>query len=408
MPLTDTACRNARPADKAFKLSDEKALFMLVHPNGGRYWRMGYRFAGKQKTLALGTYPEVSLKVARERRDDARKLLASGVDPSEQKKSDRLAVEVAASNSFRAVSEAWLASQKPAWTPDYHKRVTRQLEANVWPWLGTKPVASLKASEVLECLRRIEGRDAKDMAGRVRETISRAMRFAVASGLAETDPAAALRGALTVHVTKHMASVTDPSRVAELLKMFDAFTGTHAVRTALLLAPMLFCRPGELRQMQWSELDLENGLWELPAARMKTRKAHIVPLSTQAIALLKDIQPLTGHLEHVFPNARDPKRPMSDAAVNAALRRLGIDTQEELTGHGFRAMARTILRERLRYDSEVIECQLAHTKSGALKGAYDRSTFLEERIAMMQSWSDYLQGLKTGNIIQLESLRGVA
>lgn len=398
MSLTDTAVKNAKPEAKPYKKADEKGLYLLVNPNGAKYWRLKYRWNGKEKVLALGVYPEVSLKDARFGRDDARKLLTDGIDPGADRKAVKANRILSAANSFRAVSEEWLEKQKPKWSSSYFDKIKARLDKNVWPWMGDTPVSEIKAAATLAVLRRVESRGAHDMAGRVRETISNVMRYAVATGRAEFDPIPSLKGALTAHVTKHMASVTDPAQVGGILRMFDGFTGTHAVKTALNLAPLVFARPGELRQMQWSELrlDVKNPLWELDRGRMKMREEHIVPLSTQAVALIESMRPYSGHLEHVFPGARDPKRPMSDAAINAAMRRLGIDTQDELTGHGFRAMARTILRERLRFDPEWIEAQLSHKKSGALGAAYDRTLFLEERIVMMQAWSDYLDDLKAG------------
>lgn len=406
MTIKDTAARNAKPREKQCKLTDEKGLFLLVHPNGSKYWRMKYRIGGKEKTLSIGVYPEISIKDARTARDEARKMIAEGIDPSAEKKANKAARVEAVANSFKAVSIEWLDRQKPKWTEKHHGRVQARLENNVWPWLGAMPVSDIKASHILSVLRRVEERGANYMAGRVRETVGNVMCYAVATGRAEIDPTPSLRGALTVHVTKHMASVTDPAKVGEILRAFDAFTGTLAVRTALLLAPLVFSRPGELRQMRWVDLDLEAGLWELDRGNMKMRRDHIVPLSTQAISLIKEMHPFSGHLEYVFPGARDPKRPMSDAAINAALRRIGIDTQNELTGHGFRAMARTILRERLRFDAEVIECQLSHAKAGALGGAYDRTQFLDERIAMMQAWANYLDDLKAGGkVIRLPAAK---
>lgn len=396
MALSELRIKAAKPMEKRYKLTDEKGMYLQVQPTGGKLWRMNYRFDGKRKTLAIGVYPDVTLAAARAKRDEARRQLTNGVDPSSFKQAAKKARLKSVADSFKAVSLEWLQTQKPKWSPDYYKRITARLENNVWPWMGNTPVADVRAAGILEVLRRIEKRQAFYMAGRVKETVGNVMCFAVATGRAEIDPTPSLRGALTVHVEKHMASVTDPKRVGELLRMFDAFAGTHTVRSALLLAPYVFARPGELRQMRWADLDLDCGLWELDRGSMKMRREHIVPLSKQAVDLIRDMEPLNGHLEYVFAGARDPKRPMSDAAVNAAMRRLGIDTQEELTGHGFRAMARTILRERLRYEADVIECQLSHTKKGDLGDAYDRTQFMAERIEMMQAWADYLDALKSG------------
>ena len=397
MALSELKIKAAKPMDKPYKLADEKGMYLQVQPTGGKLWRMNYRFDGKRKTLAIGIYPDVTLAAARAKRDEARRQLTNGVDPSSYKREAKKARLKSVANSFKAVSLEWLQTQRQIWSPDHYNRIMARLDNNVWPWMGNTPVADVRAAGILDVLRRIEKRQAFYMAGRVRETIGKVMCFAVATGRAEIDPTPSLRGALTVHVEKHMASVTDPTRVGELLRMFDAFSGTHTVRSALLLAPYVFARPGELRKMRWADLDLDGGLWELDRGSMKMRRDHIVPLSKQAVELIRDMEPLNGHLEYVFAGARDPKRPMSDAAVNAAMRRLGIDTQEELTGHGFRAMARTILRERLKYEAEVIECQLSHAKKGDLGDAYDRTQFLDERVSMMQAWADYLDKIKAAH-----------
>lgn len=396
MALTDTTARNAKAADKQFKLADEKGLFLLVTPAGGKYWRMKYRYAAKEKTLALGVYPEVSLKDARLARDDARKLLSNGVDPGALKKAEKASRIAAAGNSFKAVSLEWLVKQTPRWSERHHERIKRRLEQYAYNDLGSLPVSEVKAPTVLAVLRKLETRRTLHTAAKVRQAIGQVMRYAVATGRAEYDPTASLKGTIETYAVKHMPSVTDPKKVGALLRMFDAFDGTHTVHSALRLAPLLFARPGELRQMRWADLDMDASLWLLDRGSMKMRRDHVVPLSTQAKAIIEGMRPFSGHLEYVFPNARDPKRPMSDAAVNAGMRRLGIDTQEELTGHGFRAMARTILRERLKFDAEIIECQLSHVKQGSLGGAYDRTQFLDDRIQMMQDWANYLDDLKAG------------
>lgn len=396
MPLSDTAIRAAKPASKAFKLSDEKGLYLFITPAGGKLWRYNYRFGGIRKTLAIGQYPEVTLKDARARLDDARKLLANEIDPGVVKKAQKAAKHERAANSFEIVARRWHEKNMAHWTPAYAKRNLQLLERDVFAWIGGEPIADLEAPKFLEVARRIEKRGAIETAHRALQACSQIMRFAVAEGLASRDPVGDLRGALKTAPVKHMASVTDPVRVAEILRMFDAFQGTFPVQCALKLAPMVFTGPGELRQAQWADIDLEAGLWSIPAEKMKMRQAHIVPLSCQAVEILRELHPLTGHLEHAFPGARDPKRSMSEAAINAAMRRLGIDTQEELTGHGFRAMARTILHEVLGYPPEVIEQQLAHKAAGPLGEAYARAKFLDQRVEMMQMWSDYLEKLKAG------------
>ena len=396
MPLTPLEIKGAKPKEKPYRLFDGGGLYVEVTPAGGKLWRMKYLIDGKERRLSFGAFPAVGLADARQRRDEAKKLLASGVDPGEVRKAQKATRHVELANTFKAVSLEWLEKQKPKWSEKHHQRIVARLDNNVWPWIGEKPVSDIEPVTVLDVLRKIEERNAHYMAGRVKESISRVMNYATATGRAKGDPTVALSDVLTAHVEKHMASVTDPKRVGEILRAFDAFTGTHTVRSALLLAPLVFARPGELRKMRWADLDLDGGLWELDRGSMKMREPHIVPLSTQAVEIIKGMQPVSEHLEYVFRGGRDPKRPMSDAAINAALRRLGIDTQEELTGHGFRAMARTILRERLGFDSEWIEAQLSHKKQGALGSAYDRTIFLEQRKGMMQAWADYLDKLKAG------------
>lgn len=393
MPLSDAAIRSAKPTDKPYKLPDEKGLFLLVHPNGSRYWRHKYRFNGKEKVLAHGVYPEVGLKEARQARDDARKLLAQGIDPGEQRKAMKHARQDLAANSFEVIAREWFAKHRPTWAPNHASKILGRLENDVFPWIGSKPISTITPPQVLEVLRRVEARGVLHTAHRIKGVIGQVMRYAVATGRAERDPTADLKGALPPARGTHFPSITDPAKVAELLRAFDAFTGTHTVRAALLLAPLLFVRPGELRSAKWEQFDLEQGEWKYFVTKTKTE--HVVPLSTQALAILRDLYPLTGSREYVFPG-RDPKKPMSDAAINAALKRMGFDTQTEITGHGFRAMARTLLAEELHQRPEVIEHQLAHKVPDALGNAYNRTKFLRERTTMMQMWADYLDKLKAG------------
>ena len=394
MALTDRTIRAAKPTEKQYKLSDAGGLFLLVTPAGGKLFRFKYRFGGKEKMLAIGIYPDIGLAEARERHAEARKLLARGVDPSAEKKQKKIEGKEQAINSFKAVALEWFTKQRAGWTEKHAEKILARFENDIFNQLGGVPVSEVDAPRVLKVLRKIEDRQAFYFAGRVRQTIGQVMRYAVATGKTKYDPVPALRDALTVHVEKHMAAVTDPKRVGELLNKFDRFTGTHTVGTALQLAPLIFGRMGELRKMKWSDLKLDEGLWSIPSMSMKMRQPHLVPLSIQAVSLIKGMEPISGHLEYVFPSKRDPLRPMSENAINVAMRRLGIDTQAELTGHGFRAMARTILRERLGYDSEWIEAQLSHRKKGSLGSAYDRTIFLEQRVGMMQAWADYLDTLK--------------
>jgi integrase len=401
MALSDTAIRTAKPTDKPYKLTDEKGLFLLVTANGSKYWRLKYRFNGKEKLLSFGTYPDIGLKDARERRETARKLLANGIDPGENKKVQKAAKLERAENSFEVIAREWFAKYRDTWAPSHSEKIITRLANDVFPWIGGKPVAEITAPVVLEVLRRIEKRGTLDTAHRAKGNISQVMRYAIATGKAERDPCPDLRGALPPARESNFASITDPVKVAELLRAMDAFSGTFVVKSALLLSPMLFVRPGELRRAEWKDFDLDKAEWCYFVSKTKTE--HVVPLAAQAVAILKELHALTGHGRYVFPG-RDPQKAMSEAAVNAALRRMGYDTKTEITGHGFRAMARTILHEVLHQRPEVIEHQLAHAVPDALGTAYNRTLFLKDRTAMMQLWADYLHKLKAGaEVIQLHT-----
>lgn len=393
MPLSDTAIRNAKPSTKPVRMFDGGGLYLEISPAGGRLWRLKYRYEGKEKRLACGTYPETSLKEARERRDEARKQLAQGIDPGEHRKAQKAARQDRAGNSFEVIAREWFAKNRDTWAPSHAEKIIARLENDVFPWLGGKAIAEITAPQVLEVLRRIEKRGTLDTAHRAKGNISQVMRYAIATGRAERDPCPDLRGALPPARESNFASITEPAKVAELLRAIDAFQGTHVVRAALLLSPLLFVRPGELRRAEWEGFDLEKGEWRYFVTKTKTE--HTVPLAKQAIAILQELQALSGHGRYVFPG-RDPQKAMSEAAVNAALRRMGYDTKTEITGHGFRAMARTILAEELHQKPEIIEHQLAHKVPDALGTAYNRTKFLKERQAMMQLWADYLDKLKAG------------
>lgn len=396
MPLTDVAVRTAKPADKPFKLTDEKGLFLLISPNGSKYWRMKYRFGGKEKTLSFGVYPDVGLKDARAKRDEARKMLADGVDPGENRKARKATRIEHAANSFEVVAREWMEGQKSRVTPGQHEKTLARLQNDVFPWLGAKPIAEITAPEVLSVLRRIDERGARYTAHRCRGQISQVMRYAIATGRAERDLCPDLKGAIPSVRGGNFASITEPAKVAELLRAIDGFKGTFVVKCALEIAPSVFVRPGELRKAEWEKFDLDKAEWRYLVTKTKTE--HLVPLATQVVAILKELQALTGHGRYVFPG-RDPQKPMSEAAVNAALRRMGYDTKTEITGHGFRAMARTILHEELHVKPEVIEHQLAHSVPDALGTAYNRTKFLKERKTMMQLWADYLEKLKAGAVV---------
>ena len=394
MPLSDPACKKAQPGEKPVKLSDGGGLFLLVTPAGGKLWRLAYRFGGKQKTLSLGQYPDVSLARARERREEARKRLADGIDPGELKKATKTQQRVRAANSFEAIAREWYAKKAPGWAESHSSKILRRLERDVFPWIGGKPIAELTAPDVLAVVRRIESRGVGETAHRALQNCGQVFRYAVATGRAVRDPTADLKGALPPTRPQHFAAILEPLAVGGLLRALDGFKGSLPVACALKLAPLLFVRPGELRRARWADFALDAGEWRYIVSKTKTD--HLVPLAPQAVAILRDLEPLTGHREYVFPGGRDPKRPMSDAAINAALRRMGYDTKTEITGHGFRAMARTILHEVLGFAPEVIEHQLAHSVPDALGTAYNRTKFLAERRRMMAAWADYLDRLKAG------------
>nr|WP_284508095.1 integrase arm-type DNA-binding domain-containing protein [Caballeronia sp. AZ1_KS37] len=389
--LTDVAIRNARSREKAYRLTDGAGMYLEVTPSGGKHWRLKYRFSGKEKRLALGSYPLVSLKDARRRRDDARRLLANGIDPGAERRIQKAAAVARSANSFEVVAREWFARQAPTWAKSHGDKVIARLENDVFPWLGGRPIADIAAPDVLAVLRRVEKRGAVDTAHRVHQNCGQVFRYAIATGRASRDVSADLRGALAPAQHTHFAAITNPQQVAELLRALDGFQGTFVVQCALRLGPLLFVRPGELRTAQWRDFDLERAEWRYNVSKTKTD--HLVPLSAQAVSILSDLRALTGHRQFVFPG-RDPCKPMSGAAVNAALRRLGYDTRTEITGHGFRAMARTILHEQLRFPCEVIEHQLAHRVADNLGTAYNRTKFIDDRVRMMQVWADYLDELK--------------
>lgn len=393
MPLTDTAVRNAKPETKPRKLADEKGLFLLVHSNGSKYWRLKYRFGGREKLLALGVYPDVSLADARQRRDDARKLLANGVDPGETKKAVKAAGAEKAANSFEVIAREWYAKNAASWTESHGARIIRRLERDIFPWIGSKAIADLTAPELLATARRIESRGALETAHRALQNCGQVLRYAVATGRASRDISADLRGALPPARETHLAAVTEPAKVAPMLRAFDSYTGSFVTKCALRLAPLVFVRPGELRQAAWSDIDLDAGEWRYTVT--KTQTPHLVPLSRQAVEILRELHALTGSGRYVFPGARTNGRPMSDNAILAAMRRMNIG-KDEMSGHGFRAMARTILDEVLGVRPDFIEHQLAHAVRDPNGRAYNRTAHLDERRKMMQLWADYLDKLKAG------------
>jgi integrase len=396
--LTDTAIRKAKPADKPLRLFDGGGLYLEVSPAGGKLWRLKYRFGGKEKRLALGAYPHISLADARDRRGDARKLLANGIDPGQMKKAakvEKIAAVTAAADTFEAVALSWLARQEGA---EITLRKSRWiLETFLFPELGSTPIAEVTPRLLLEALRKVEASGRLETAKRARTKAGQVFRWAILEGKVEADPTASLRGALKAPKNKHHAAITDPIRIGELLRAIEGFSGQPVTLAALKLAPLVFVRPGELRQAEWAEFDLGGAMWRIPGERMKMKAAHIVPLSTQAVAILSELQPLTGDGRYVFPGLRTVNRPMSENTVNAALRRLGYGT-DEMTGHGFRSMAASRLNE-MGWNADAIERQLAHAESNKVRAAYTHAAqYLDERKRMMQAWADYLDALRAGAI----------
>lgn len=393
MALTNTTIQNAKSAEKPYKIYDTDGLFMQVTPAGGKWWRFKYRFEGKEKLLSLGTYPEVSLKQARDKRDDARKLLANEkTDPSNERQKNKAEKILSSENSFELVAREWWSAHMKNKAETHKDKVIRRFELYLFPWIGNAPIANITAPQLLQVVKRIENLNKLETAHRALQTAGQVFRYAVQTGRAIRDITYDLKGALPATTTKHMAAFTDPKDIAELLRAIDGFNGTVTVQCALKLSPLVFARPSELRQAKWSDIDLGAGEWRYVVSKTKTD--HLVPLPRQAVEILKVMQPLSGHREYVFPGGHSPLRPMSEAAVNAALKRMGYDTQTQITGHGFRAMARTILHERLNVDPHIIEHQLAHTVPDNLGSAYNRTRFIEQRKAMMQQWADYLDGIK--------------
>jgi integrase len=401
--LTAIGVRNAAPREKPYRLAAGGGMYLEVMPTGAKYWRWKYRHAGKEKRVALGVYPEVSLEDARRRREEQRSLLRDGVDPMVKRRARKLSSQIAADNSFESIAREWLETKSAEWVDEHTDKVRNWLEQHVFPWIGPSPAADIEAPEVLAALRKLVARGTLDTAGRVRQSISAVFRYAIATGRAKRDPAADLRGALPRAETRNFATITEPERIGELLRAIDGFQGTVVVSAALKLAPLVFVRPGELRGAVWSEINLDAAEWRIPARRRKLRKfakanprtpPHIVPLSVQAIAVLRDLHKLTGTGDLVFPGVRVRNRPMSDNTVNAALRRIGYTT-EDMTGHGFRHMASTRLNE-LGWSPDAIERQLSHRDQNEIRGTYNLAQYLDERRKMMQAWSDYLDGLRTG------------
>ena len=393
MPLTATKAKNAKAKNKDYKLSDEKGMFLLVRTNGRKYWRLKYRFGGKYKTLAIGVFPEVSLKEARDKRDDARKLLDQGVDPSAHKKLQKQVQNENIKNSFEVVGREWH-SVKLSDKGEHHRKLQlRLLEKELLPQIGNRPVSEITAPELLSVLRKIENRGTVDTAHRVKSCAGMVFKFAIATGRAERNPANDLSGALRPRTVQHFAAITDPVNVGRLMVAIDGYEGTNVVKGALKLSALTFLRPGELRHLEWKEIDFDNKVIEIPAEKMKMKQSHIVPVSRQGIQCLQNLIPVSGDGRYVFPNARGASKPLSDNGVRCALRTMGYDNNT-MTPHGFRAMARTILDEVLGFRIEWIEQQLAHEVKDANGRAYNRTKHLKQRTEMMQVWANYLDELK--------------
>lgn len=409
MALTDPKIKQAKPKEKDYKLSDSKGLYLLVAKTGAKYWRLKYRFLKKEKVLALGVYPTVTLKQARKACENAKEQLDQGIDPAQARKAKKAELTEAQSNNLETIAREWHLQQTKKWSQGYSDKVLRSVERDLLPYLGTLPLDDISPPQLLKVLRRIESRGAIESAHRLKQTVGQVFRFAVATGRAQRDITPDLKGALATHKKRHFPAITEPEQVGRLLNMLDSYEGTSTVRAALKLAPLVFVRPKELRHAEWQEMDFDKREWRIPAAKMKMGVDHIVPLSRQAIEVLDEQLCITGHWDgYVFPSARSPRRPMSDNAILSAFRNMGI-SKVEMTGHGFRAMARTILDEVLGERVELIEHQLAHAVKDSLGRAYNRTTHLPQRQKMMQRWADYLDHLRlqadssnvvTGNFIK--------
>lgn len=391
MSLTITQIRNAKYGQGKHKMFDGGGLYLELAKSGSKLWRYKYRYLGKEKRLALGRFPETSLKQAREKHLQARKLLDQGIDPGVAKK---MANKVALAASFAIVANEWLCKQANKWSQSTHDKTLSRLEKYIYPWLGNKPITDITAPDLLVCLRRIEQGGIIETAHRVRTACGQVFRYAIATGRADRDPTADLKGALTPRKVEHLATITDEKQIGGLLRAIETYQGQIITRWALQLAPYLFVRPGELRKAEWSEIDFEAALWRIPANKMKMRRIHLVPLSRQAISILKDTELLTGRSQYVFHSVRTNRRPMSENTVTGALRRLGYPSGT-MTGHGFRAMASTRLHE-MGWNTDIIERQLAHKDPNEIRAAYNHAEHLPERKRMMQAWADYLDGLKAG------------
>lgn len=394
MPLNALIIKSAKPKDKKYRLSDSGGLYMEVTPSGGKLWRMKYRFLKKEKLLSFGAFPIVTLKEARLYRDEAKSLLSKGIDPSVVKKELKESKLAASKNSFKAVTQEWISKNSTKWSSSNTNNVSKRLEQHVFPHIGNKSISSITAPDLLKVINRIEKTGTIYTAHKTLQNCGQVFRYAMATARCTTDPTTALKGALPPIQSKHHASITDPKKIGALLRAINGYEGNFITQCALKLAPLVFVRPGELRHAEWQEIDFDKAEWRIPAEKMKMKAVHIVPLSKQAIAILEDIYTVTGHGKYVFPSVRTNTRPMSENTVNAGLRRLGY-TKEEMTGHGFRSMASTLLNEQ-GWHWDAVERQLAHAERNSIRAAYNYAEHLPERIKMMQHYANYLDGLANG------------
>jgi len=394
MALNTLAIKGAKPKEKSYRLYDANGLYIEIAPSGGKLWRFKYRFAGKEKRLSLGSFPTITLKQARSLKEDAKRLLNDGIDPAAYKKELKQSQLADAKNSFEIVTREWIHKNRNIWVANNTKHVTARFERFVFPELGSKSIAGVTAPDLLTIIKRIEKSGTNYTAHKVLQNCGQVFRYAMATARTTSDPTTALKGALPPIRAKHHASITDPKKIGALLRAINDYEGGFITQCALKLAPLVFVRPGELRHAEWQEVDIDKAEWRIPAEKMKMKAVHIVPLSTQAIAILEEIQAVTGRGKYIFPSVRTTSRPMSENTINAGLRRLGY-TKEEMTGHGFRSMASTLLNEQ-GWHWDAIERQLAHAERNSIRAAYNYAEHLPERVKMMQHYADYLDGLANG------------
>ena len=395
MALNHIQITNAKPRDKAYKLADSDGLYLFIQPNATKLWRMNYRHLGRQKTLYFGAWPEVGIAAARQLRDKAREQIAAGLDPAAEKRIDTLARKVAADNTFKTIAEEWVARNEREGRAPITLDKIRRLLGMAYPMIGTLPISKITPQEVLAVLRKVEASGRYESARRMRSVLSRVFRYGIATARADRDVAADLRGALITPKVQHLAAITTPKEAGGLLRAIEGYTGHEITAIALRLSPHLFVRPGELRKAEWTEIDTSAAVWSLSAEKTKMRRPHCVPLSRQVLDMLEEPHTLTGHGRYLFPSFRSPRQCMSENTVNAALQRLGY-SQEEMTAHGFRAMAATLLNEMGIWNPDAIEKQLAHLDTSMVRRAYTRGEYWDEWVRMMQHWSDHLDQLRDG------------